>query len=210
MMIKVMSIDISLIDADWPYSKAKTAVLIAAAGVIREQGPRAATLKNIAHRAGITEPAIFRHFEGVDGLFQGLFSVYERIYGRIIAVHRNEGGTLDGFRSAVHAATEVMAASRDFAYLVLNADQVFSGYPELKARSREMRSHDERFAMESLERARAKGEIRADATSESVAFAAMGILHITTVMWLDSEFSFDLCGLCDRRLEEFLRLVRAP
>ena len=69
-------------DSAWPYSKAKTAVLAAASAVIREEGPRAATLKNIATRAGITEPAIFRHFEGVDGLFGGLFSAYERVYER--------------------------------------------------------------------------------------------------------------------------------
>src|SRR5512145_738827 len=125
-----MTSDIILSDADWPYTKAKTAVLSAAAAVIREEGPRAATLKNIASRAGITEPAIFRHFDGVDGLFEGLFSVYERIRARFDAAYRAEGKGLPKLRAAVASVVDSLAASGDFAYLVLNARQVFREYQE--------------------------------------------------------------------------------
>ena len=121
-------------DPTWPFTKAKTAVITAASAVLREEGPRAATLKNIAARAGITEPAIFRHFEGVDGLFGGLFSVYERISERSASAFSANGKGIAKLRDASAFLVANLAASQDFAYTIMNARHIFRGYPEFKAK----------------------------------------------------------------------------
>jgi AcrR family transcriptional regulator len=202
-----MKPDLTEMDPGWPYTKAKTAVLVAAAGVIREKGPRSATLKNIAARAGITEPAIFRHFDGVDGLFAGLFNVYERIFERTLECLTEEGGGLDGYFRAMGRIARIMAASHDFAYLVAHAGQVFSGYEDLKARTAKLGQKHAELAAASLRAAELAQELRAGVGVDTVVIAIAGVFHMTLSQWLDSGFAFDFEESCKQRLSDIRSLV---
>ena len=201
-----MSADIIDNDSGWPYTKAKTAVLSAAAAAIREEGPRAATLKNIAGRAGITEPAIFRHFDGVDGLFSGLFSAYERIDERLQRAYDREGSGMGRLRDAMRDVVDILAASGDYAYLLLYGEQVFRGYPELRARAAELRKADERNAVECVKQGVASGDIRSDLEPSTVAAAALGVIRLTAMAWVESGFAFDLREVCEARWEDVERM----
>ncbi len=204
-----MTPEIFASDPSWPYTKAKTAVLTAAAAVIREEGPRAATLKNIATRAGITEPAIFRHFDGVDGLFEGLFSAYERVYERSAAVFAAEGKGMAKLREAAFALVGDIAASRDFAYILLNARHVFRGYPELKARVAENDASDQAAVLACLAEAAKAGELRSDIDPVSAASSLLGGLSVSAAIWIESGFGFDLIEAFGDRWEDFERMVAA-
>jgi len=206
-----MTPEIIAADPAWPYTKAKTAVLAAAAFVIRERGPRAATLKNIATKAGITEPAIFRHFEGIDGLFHGLFDAYERIYGRI-------GGSYDDknlfgivrFRQGILSGVDIIAASRDFSYILVHAEQVFRGYPELKVKVAEIKLKDQESILSALAEAKERGEVRSDVDAMSIVTSVLGMIYMTIIFWIESEFAFDLRALCETRIEDSVRLIGQP
>lgn len=204
-----MSSDQLLAADDWPYSKAKTAVLVAAASVIREMGPRSATLKNIAHRAGITEPAIFRHFDGVDGLFAGLFSILERFYAKVEEIYNATPPGMAGYLDSTVAILRLLSSNKDFAYLIFHAFQVFSGYEDLKAKTKELRKHDQRFGMAGLSQALERGELKPSLALETVGLGFMGIIHMSTLTWLYSEVSYDLAEVCGARLRAFYELVKA-
>ena len=196
-------------DPSWPYSKAKTAVIAAASAVIREEGPRAATLKNIATRAGITEPAIFRHFEGVDGLFEGLFSAYERVYMRSAAVFSSEGKGLAKLHQACLALVESLAASQDFSYIVLHARHVFRGYPELKAKVAENDAKDQAAVLACISEAVKAGEVRIDIDPVSAASSLLGGIYVLAMTWIESGFGFDIREAFADRWDDFERMVSA-
>lgn len=203
-----MTPDIFTSDPSWPYSRAKTAVLSAASAVIREDGPRSATLKNIASRAGITEPAIFRHFDGVDGLFGGLFSVYERIYESSFAAYTSsETQGLEKLRAAAFSLVGNIAASRDFAYIIVYARHVFRGYPELKASVAENDARDQAKMLACISEGIKSGELRSDLDPVSAAVSLIGAIYVTSVMWIESGFSFDLNEIFADRWDDFERLV---
>ena len=204
-----MTPEIFTTDPSWPYSKAKTAVLSAASAVIREEGPRAATLKNIATRAGITEPAIFRHFDGVDGLFGGLFSVYERIYGRSAAAYSAEGQGLAKLRAASSVLVDNIAASRDFAYILVYARHVFRGYADFKAKVSENDSKDQGSVLACINEGIKAGEVRTDIDPVSAAISLIGGIYFTAVMWIESGFAFDIRAIYNDRWDDFMRMVAA-
>jgi AcrR family transcriptional regulator len=180
---------------------------VAASAVIREDGPRAATLKNIATRAGITEPAIFRHFEGVDGLFGGLFSAYERVYARSAAAFAMEGKGIAKLRSASFAFVANLAASRDFAYILLYARHVFRGYPELKAKIAENDATDQGNVLACVNEGIKAGDIRSDVDPVSVAVSLIGGIYLTAMMWIESGFGFDLEAAYGDRWDDFERMA---
>jgi TetR/AcrR family transcriptional regulator, fatty acid metabolism regulator protein len=197
-------------DSTWPYSKAKTAVLAAASIVIREDGPRAATLKNIATKAGITEPAIFRHFDGVDGLFGGLFSVYERIYERAFSAFTDEGTRgLEKLRAVGTSVAECLASSRDFAYILVYARHIFRGYPELKAKVSECDSKGENMVLTCISEGIKAGDLRSDLDPVSVATSLIGTLYLTAIFWIESGFSFDICEIYSDRMDDCMRMIAA-
>lgn len=201
--------EIFINDPDWPHSRAKTAVLSAASAVLREEGPRAATLKNIANKAGITEPAIFRHFEGVDGLFAGLFGVYERIYEHAVSAFSAEGKGIAKLRDASFALVGDIAASHDFAYVLLYARHIFRKYPEFKARIAENDSHDQGRFLACINEGIKAGEIRSDIDPVSVAGAIMGSIFGTAGIWIESGFGFDLREAFGDRWDDFERMIAA-
>lgn len=202
-----MTPDIFALDPSWPYSRAKTAVLSAASAVIREDGPRAATLKNIASRAGITEPAIFRHFDGVDGLFAGLFSVYERVYASSTAAYDADGRGLAKLRSASFTLVDLIAASKDFAYILVYARHVFRGYPELKAKVAENDARDQAQVLACIAEGIKSGEVRSDIDPVSAAVSLIGGIYITAVMWIESGLAFDIREIYADRWDDFERMV---
>jgi AcrR family transcriptional regulator len=204
-----MTPEIFTSDPSWPYSKAKTAVLAAASAVIREEGPRAATLKNIASRAGITEPAIFRHFDGVDGLFGGLFSVYERIYERSSAAFLGEGQGLGRLGAACSLLVDNIAASRDFAYILIYARHVFRGYSDLKSKVTENDSKDQAQILDCINEGIKSGEVRSDIDPVSAAVSLLGSIYLSAVMWIESGFGFDIREAYDDRWDDFTRMIAA-
>jgi AcrR family transcriptional regulator len=196
-------------DPSWPYSKAKTAVIAAASAVIREEGPRAATLKNIATRAGITEPAIFRHFEGVDGLFEGLFSAYERVYQRTASAFSAEGKGIAKLRAASVAMVGNIAASQDFSYILLNARHVFRGYPDLKAKVAENDAKDHGAVLACIAEGMKSGEIRSDIDPVSAASSLIGSIYVAALVWIESGFGFDIREVFADRWDDFERMIAA-
>jgi Transcriptional regulator len=202
-----MTPEIFSTDPEWPYSKAKTAVLSAASAVIREEGPRAATLKNIATKAGITEPAIFRHFEGVDGLFDGLFSAYERVYHRCSEAYASDSKGLERLRAAAFAMVDYIASSHDFAYIMVYARHVFRGYPDLRAKVSANDAQDQENVLSCIAEGIKLGEIRSDIDPVSAAVSLIGGIYITAVLWIESGFGFDLREIYKDRWDDFERMV---
>jgi AcrR family transcriptional regulator len=197
-------------DPQWPYTKAKTAVLAAASIVIREEGPRSATLKNIATRAGITEPAIFRHFEGVDGLFGGLYTVFERIHARSFdALGSDELHGVAKLRAAAANIAECLALSRDFSYILVYGRHVFRGYPDLKAKVSERDVRGETLVLDCVNEGIKSGDLRSDLDPVSVATTLIGSLYVTAIFWIESDFAFDVREAFADRMDDCLRMVSA-
>ncbi|MBP7095040.1 MAG: TetR/AcrR family transcriptional regulator [Spirochaetia bacterium] len=181
----------------WPYTKAKTALIRAAALVMSELGPRAATLKNVATRAGVTEPAIFRHFPGVDGIFAALCDTLELFHDRFDELLAETPSGLRRFEHGIRGAFAILAASPDYAYLVLHADSVFREYPELMRRVAARRGRVLEAVEAAFEEARASGELKEGIESAHAAHLACGSFAFAALRWLDHAPSGDPLASAD-------------
>ena len=205
---KEVNVDFIDSDPEWPYTRAKTAVIRAAASVIRENGPRAATLKNIAQKAGITEPAIFRHFEGVDGLFEGLFFVFERLISRISACFDRPEKGFARILAATKSALELFGQNKDFSYLALHAEHVFRGYDSMKKRVVELRDEDNAAAESAFEEAADMGQLRKGLVPRLAAVTIMSTLFFTVQSWVESELDIDIVGQAFGRVNDLVTMFR--
>jgi AcrR family transcriptional regulator len=193
----------------WPFTKAKSSLLRASSQVMREGGPRAATLKNIAAKAGVTEPAIFRHFDGVDGLFESLFKVVELFFEEFQGYYKQDGlYGLDRLEAAYMDVVASLKTNEDFCYLVVHPDPVFSQYPKLKARLKELKERDQAAVMECIKEAKSKGQLLASVEPEAAAFSLVGSALLVLQAWVADPKATDPLKAC-RKLWGDLRAVIA-
>lgn len=204
-----MSREETIFGERWPFTKAKSSLLRASSQVMREGGPRAATLKNIAAKAGVTEPAIFRHFDGVDGLFESLFKVVELFFDEFQGYYKQDGlYGLDRLEAAYMDIVAGLKANEDFCYLVVHPDPIFSQYPKLKARLKELKERDKVAVMECIKEAKAKGQLLASVEPEAAAFALVGSALLVLQAWVADPKATDPLKAC-RKLWGDLRAAIA-
>lgn len=188
-----MSREETIFGDDWPYSKAKTALLRAAALVMREDGPRSATLKNIAGKAGVTEPAIFRHFDGVEGVFLSLFNVVELYHGHFDGLYDSaELVGIDRLEAAYMEILETLKDNADFSYILVQPDPIFRQYPKLKQRLAELRMRDKASVMDCIKEARLKKQLLPTTDVETFSMSLVGATMILLQTWTNNVDAFDL------------------
>ena len=177
---------------DWQYSKAKTALLRSAAVVMREQGPRAATLKNIAGKAGVTEPAIFRHFDGVDGVFLSHYSVSELFYTYFIGCFKNDDlSGLDRLEAGLDKILGTLKNYADFAYIIAKPDPVYRQYPKLKEKVAALDASFRKAVVDCLKEAKSTGQLVSTAEIESLATVVIGTLFGLMYSWMENVNGID-------------------
>jgi len=181
-----MSKEETIFGDDWPYSKAKSALLRSAAVVIRERGPRSATLKNVAGKAGVTEPAIFRHFDGVDGVFMSLHTVSELFYNHFIGCFKNGAGVgFDRLESAFDSIFGTLKEYPDFAYIIARPDPVFRQYPKLKEKVAETDALLNGGILACLKEAKTAGQLVTGVDPDALTTVFAGALFQVMSAWLD-------------------------
>ncbi|MCX7025097.1 MAG: TetR/AcrR family transcriptional regulator [Spirochaetes bacterium] len=192
----------------WPYTKAKTTLVRAAALVMQERGPRAATLKNISQHAGVTEPAVFRHFDGVDGVFDGLCTAVEFFFDRINETYTAPGlKGLPRFEKAYFGILDILTEYADFAYLIVHASTIFLEYEELSDRIVALKQRDKIQVLACIKEASRAGQIRNDVDAETIAGAIVGNTLILLGSWLSSGGGFPLRERCAKSWKEMKKLI---
>jgi len=206
-----MSREDTIFGDDWPYSRAKSALLRSAAVVMREQGPRSATLKNIAGKAGVTEPAIFRHFDGVDGVFNSLYSVAELFYGLFAGYFKSEElKGLDRLEAAMASILATLKDNSDFAYVIAKPDPIFRQYPKLKAKVAEMDASLRKAVVDCLKEAKGAGQLVPAADVEPLASAFIGSFFQVAYSWTDDVDGYDPRKEGKKALDGLFSLARKP
>jgi AcrR family transcriptional regulator len=196
---------------EWPYSKAKSSLLRSAAVVIREQGPRSATLKNIAGKAGVTEPAIFRHFDGVDGLFQSLFIVMELFYGKFLEYFKNPDFVgIFRLEAAYEKILATLKSNPEFAYVLAKPDPIFRQYAKLHARQLEIDAKFRAATLECIKEAKTNSQLLQGAEAEHVATALTGTLHQVMNTWIENVGGYDPLKEGKKTLNVVYGLLKKP
>lgn len=195
------------IDPARPFSKAKSAVVRAASQAIREDGPRAATLKNVARRAGITEPAIFRHFDGVEGLFAGLYHVAEAVSIQFEASFDDTLPPLHRLGRALRARIAQVGADPDLAYLVAHPCEVFGSYDDLRARLEARGAREAELVADCIEEAQEAGAFKVELAFETVDALTVGASWHLISQWAGTNGGFDLLARFDTMWTDFLRMA---
>ena len=160
--------------------------------IISERGIQDLTMKNLSSELGISEPAIYRHFESKQKI---LIAVLESFKHQNKLINENipyEGET--AFQHLTRSIEMIMNKFNKNAAMsaVIFSEEIFQNQSELSGMVKNIMNSTTEFFTNLLQKGQEDGSIRLDIAKEDLSVIVMGsIRHIVTV-WRLSGFSVDL------------------
>lgn len=192
------------------FTKRQREIIDASIRIIAERGIQELTIKNLSRIIGISEPALYRHFESKIAILQGILAFF---------ASRSRSAFEKAVGSGMSAADQLRAV------LTAHFDQ-FARYPSLSAVlfSEEIFQNDRRlsemvldimdtgqfYLRNIIQRGIAEGEFRNDVPAEHLMIAVMGSLRLIVTKWRLSSYGFDLRQEGGTLGESLLLLLASP
>ncbi|MCK4889299.1 MAG: TetR/AcrR family transcriptional regulator [Candidatus Aminicenantes bacterium] len=167
-------------------------IINASIEIISEKGIQNLTIKNLSKAIGISEPAIYRHFESKMDILLTILSKFENYIITDKDINRNIGLSpmkkLEGIFSHHFSYFEKNPA---FAAVVF-AEEIFRDDKRLSEKIHTIMKRNFEMMLLIVKDGQAKGEIRKDIEGDQIILIIMGALRLIVKKWKLSDHSFNI------------------
>ncbi|MCK5005418.1 MAG: TetR/AcrR family transcriptional regulator [Candidatus Aminicenantes bacterium] len=167
-------------------------IINASIEIISEKGIQNLTIKNLSKAIGISEPAIYRHFESKMDILLTILSKFENYIITEKDINKNIGLSpikkLEGIFSHHFSYFEKNPA---FAAVVF-AEEIFRDDKRLSEKIHTIMKRNFEMMLLIVKDGQAKGEIRKDIEGDQIILIIMGALRLIVKKWKLSDHSFNI------------------
>jgi AcrR family transcriptional regulator len=171
--------------------------------LIDSKGIQGLTIKNLAKEIGISEPAIYRHYENK---IQILLSILDLFHMNSVMHFEKAAGANSGALVKIrHLFSNHFATFSNNPSLVavIFSEEIFRNEPVLVEKIAEIVTQNDKMLVSILSDGQASGEIRSDVDARHLAIMVMGSLRLFVKRWQFSGHAFKL----NEEGQEFLQSV---
>ena len=181
------------------HTKRQREILTASLELLAAGGMARLTIRNLAEKLGITEPAIYRHFRNKSEIIRTLIGEFDRG----IPDQTGESSGFEAVARFIRSRIAQVAEQPPLAKVVFS-EELFLEEPDFsRLLLAMMHRHREKLA-ESFREAQHAGEIRADIPEEMLFRLVFGPVRLLVKQWGLSGGAFDL----REKGEELIRVLR--
>lgn len=169
----------------------KASVKLIASGGIQEL-----TIKNISREMGISEAAIYRHFDSKMDILLAILSLFES-FAKAQAEEANrtvnleEISSLDQIGEFIKTRFAKLAQNPTFATVVFS-EELFRNDKRLSEKVLKIMKIHQDTLLRMVKAGQRNGAIRTDVSAELITHIIMGSIRLTVAKWRMSDFSFKL------------------
>jgi TetR/AcrR family transcriptional regulator, fatty acid metabolism regulator protein len=173
-------------------SERQRQIINASIKIIAEQSIQQLTIKNLSKRIGISEPAIYRHFESkIDILLAILDSFKETKNSIINKIAVDNMPALEKFEAIFTEHLKIFAANPALAAVIFS-EEIFQNEKRLSETVFSIMKMNQQTHMDIIESAQKNKEIKDGISSRNLSVMIMGSLRLLVTRWRLSAFAFDL------------------
>lgn len=167
-------------------------IVAAAMELLSTGGMANVTIKNLARAVGVSEPALYRHFENKQGILLAILDRFEAHLGELFeeALHQ-ETGVLDSIQGVYNRVFQSFAAQPAMASVVF-AEEIFRHDRRLAERVAQIMDNVEGRILGLMRSRKGRAECRRDVPAKDLARVIMGSLRFVVTRWRLSGRAFDL------------------
>jgi len=182
-------------------------IISTALDLINEKGIQGLTIKNLSKNLGITEPAIYRHFENKIQILIALLDLLKKNTSVIFEAE------LHSDEQAVRKVERLFEKHfKSFAEMpslasVVFSEEIFRNEEKLIGKISEVIEYNNKALMTILKEGQQKHEIRKDIRANHLVIFIMGSLRLFVKKWQFAGFSFNLEKEGNQFIESVKRLI---
>jgi len=173
-------------------SKRQKEIIEASLEIIGEGGIQALTIKNISKKVGISEPAIYRHFESKTQILLSILDFFIVNNKKIIQQDAVKNKTVQEIIELLFDNFIKTFIQHPYLVSVIFSEEIFRNDPIFKEKSSKIINDNYELIAGIIKKGQEKAEIRKDVEATSLAIIIMGSLRLCVKRWQMSDYEFDL------------------
>ena len=160
--------------------------------LISEKGIQGLTIKNLAKKIGITEPAIYRHYDSKIDILIAVLDLFKQNTEQLFENELNhEGKAIDKIEHLFSRHFASFSATPSLVSIIFS-EEIFRNEPVLIAKIAEVIDKNDKILTTIIVNGQRTGEIRTDIEAKYLSTVIMGTLRLFVKKWQFSAFSYDL------------------
>ncbi|HAN18113.1 MAG: hypothetical protein A2X13_04070 [Bacteroidetes bacterium GWC2_33_15] len=160
--------------------------------LIEKKGIQGLTIKNLAGKIGISEPAIYRHYENKIQILIAILNFFKSNTEEFFTNElKNESNAIEKIEHLFSNHFRTFSETPSLVSVVFS-EEIFRNETVLIEKIAEIMKKNIAILTNIIETGQHKGEIRKDIYSSDLSVIIMGSLRMFVKQWQMSDYSFDL------------------
>ena len=182
-------------------------ITVVALELISEKGIQGLTIKNLAKKIGITEPAIYRHYDSKIDILIAVLDLFKQNTEQLFEKElKTDGKAIDKIEHLFTKHFTSFSATPSLISVIFS-EEIFRNEPVLIAKIAEVVDKNDKILTTIIINGQQTGEIRADIEAKYLSIFIMGTLRLFVKKWQFTAFSFDLPGEGKKLIDSIKLLI---
>ena len=160
--------------------------------LIADKGIQGLTIKNLSKAIGVSEPAIYRHFENKQGILLGILSIFKDNKEKLFQIiQSSDTNPLMQLKSLFETRFKYFTKNPAIASVIFS-EELFRNDLLLSNKVFEIMEENQKMILQIIKAGQKSSVIKHDLTANQLAFIITGALRLIVTKWRLSNFSFNL------------------
>jgi len=170
----------------------QTEIIKVSIDIIAEKGIQNLTIKNISKAIGISEPAIYRHFENKMDILLSILSQFKKNNSILLEAPNLENKNAVEQISSIYSSHFRQFKENPTLASVIFSEEIFKNDKRLSEKVHTIMKSNNTVISGIIKIGQQNKEIRNDIPADKIALIIMGALRLIVKKWRMSDLSFDL------------------
>ena len=182
-------------------------IIEASLEILKQGGCHKLTMKEIAKHVGISEQAIYRHFENKVAILAAVIEYFRSRVSEIFKRAKEAGSPIQQIQNFIETLLEYFENHPGLAVVVTSED-IFQNESSLSQEIKELVDNRISNMTKIIQNGQAAGEITDKYPARDLAFMILGSLRFLVITWRLSSFSFSLQKKGESLKRSYIDLIK--
>jgi len=173
------------------FSKRQQQIIETAIKLIADKGIQNLTTKNLSKEIGITEPALYRHFDNKSEILIGVIEYFKIKMKPAIKKLNRSTNSLNKIESFILEHLKIISKNPNFAKVIFS-EANFQNEENLILKMNNMMKQSHKILKTVIQTGQSRNEIRTDISSLSIIRMIIGSMRLLVTQWSMSGMIFNL------------------
>ncbi|MGD9487900.1 MAG: TetR/AcrR family transcriptional regulator [Calditrichaceae bacterium] len=175
--------------------------------LIKEGGIQNMTMKRIADEVGISEQAIYRHFDSKLELLTAIIRQFDKHFVSVFSKIKSIENSVQQITQYIDTHL-IYFTQNPAAAAVIFSEEIFQNEETLVQEVKKLLEKRIQFVTELMQNGQNRGEIKTEYSADTLAVLTLGAMRILITSWRLSNFSFDLKSRSKSIIDDLIKMLQ--